>query len=382
MIGAAPSFAIEYSGVVDQVALMRAFESLCSRHPVLCGRIRSDDRGHILYVPPDYRPELVVLDDGTSTLGSEANRPWDPILALARLTLIRGNNQGFLALRIDHSIVDATSVIALFDELWRLYTDTVNGSCTSFTSLPLPYSPFEVLQSRAGAHFSQSVLDPKTGSDPIRLCKSIERRIKLSGEHTDQLVAAAHKLETSVHALICGAIVTGLRSLGKSTMMTPMVCLSPVNLRNRVTPPVGATETTNFTARVKIEVPVSLDSDPVTVGREVKAQLGRTIAQRNLTREPMQSPPPRVATPLDQRLATVLVSNVGVIPALAHPAGLTISDYLIPGHSKTVLFPTYGVYTYEGRMSMQVVYPSKFFTNEEVDYLVKRTTEQLDDIVA
>lgn len=378
--GSAPSFTAEYQGYLDEKALARAFELLCARHPVLSGRIRRDDKGYLLYVPPDHHPRIMAIDGDIRTLWREAHQSWDITRAVAQLTLIREKQRGFVALRADHSIVDGTAVIALFDELWQLYTDVANClDVSADAKASLPSSPYRALQCRAGVRFSSSLLDA-TGTPDVTRCKAIERRIHLSEEKTARLIAAARTEHTSVNTLLCGSILVALRAQGRQTERTPMVCWVPIDLRNRVTPPVGATEFTSFSTRHKVEVAVPANGDPIAVGREVKKQLESAIARRELSMEPIQSPPPRVETTLEQRLATVLISNVGVIPKLVRPAELVITDYLIPANPMMVMFPCYAIYTYEGCLNIQVLYPSDFFTNGEVEQLVKRTISQLCEI--
>lgn len=371
--GAAPAQAVEYQGHVDEEVLARAFEILCTHHPVLRGRIRADDQGNLLYIPPDNYPELVVFDGDENTLRREARRPWYPSNAVARLILIRGETRGFVAFRMDHAVADGTSFRAMFNELWRLYTDLANGSNISAGSDgTLPCPPSDLFRRSPGIQFDRMHM-PK----PLAQCESIERRIHLSEAATTRLIAAARAKKTSVHALACGAILVAIRARGTAVGPTPMVCWSLVNLRNLVTPPVGAMETTNFAARHMAVVNVSKNTNPVEVGREVKVQLTRAITCGELSINPVQSPPPHVDTVLEQRLATVSVSNNGVLPRFAQPAGLSIINRLSIAYPMTVMFPTYSLYTFGGQLSMRVVYPADLFTIDEVEKIVKQTTEHL-----
>lgn len=377
MKGSAPSFAVEFRGTVHPAALSRAFELLYTHHPVLRGRIRRDDKGYLLYVPPNHHPELAILHGNERTLQREAQSPWDITRAVAKLTLIRSETEGFIALRADHAIVDARSLGALFGELWRLYTDIVNGSDTSVDrGVSLPSSPTDLIRQRWG-RIKAEPSTTRTGT-PRRVCEALRRRIVLTEYDTTRLLAAARAQRTSVHALVCGAILVALRAHETQTEPAPMACRSVVDLRNRVRPPVGSTETTNFLGFHIAEVSVSENADPIIIGREVKKQLDNVIARRELL-DMLDIRSSQLSTSLQQHLANVSITNAGVIPRLAQPADLAITDFLVlpPHKKKSAMFPTYAAYTYDKQLSILCGYPSDFFTDEEVEEIVSRTTAQL-----
>lgn len=382
MTGSAPWLVAEYQGQIDEDALARSFEMLCARHPVLRALIRHDACGYLLYVPSYHHPEFMVLDGDENTLQHEVNeQSWDPAHALARLILISNKTRGFVALRADHAIVDGHSMGAMFAELWDLYTGIIDGTEISVDpGGSLPSSGFALLEQRLGEIQTQPSPGRAETAATLEVCEALQRRIQLSEEDTSRLVAAARVLGTSVHALVCGAILVALRVQGSSTEPTPMACWSMVDLRNRVHPPVEATETTSFGFRHKAELTVPLNGNPVTIGREIKEQLETAIARREL-------PPPDLSllysanlnTSLERHLATIMVSNVGVIPRLAQPSNVVITDLLIPTRGKTTAtsFSGYAVYTYEGRLNIRCTFTSKFFRDETVEQVVKKFTTEL-----
>lgn len=376
----APPHAVEYQGQLDEEALSRAFELLCARHPVLRARIRLDDQGYLLYVPADHHPQLIVLDGDVATLKDVTNRASDSQHALTEIILIRGQSRGYVALRTNHAIADGASKFAMFGELWRLYTDIINGAEIAIDSNPsLPSPPTELLKERwAGIHTIPAPQPMDIPERPI-ISEVIGRHVHLSEEDTARLLTAARDHKTSVHAIVCGAIVVTLRALGTPTAPAPMEVVSAINLRKLVAPPVGATETTNFLSGHKATVNVSLNGHHLSTGREIKAQLDTAIAHRELV--PLDLTPvffSAVETPLEQHLARCSVSNHGVIPPFAHPTELVITDFVRPRERETpVSFPRYGVYTYGGRLNIGCSYPARFFTEEEVDQHIKKFRELL-----
>jgi hypothetical protein len=187
-----------------------------------------------------------------------------------------------------------------------------------------------------------------------------------------------------VHALVCGAVVVAHRNFG-STATTPMPlgCLSPIDLRSRVTPRVGDTETTNFVGLHLAEVDVPLYGKPAVVGRAVKDQLAAALTRRVL---PAVDLPrffaARVGVPFEPRLSIVLVSNIGVLPSMAQPTDLRITDWqrILTTPSASGMIPGYGVYTYDDRLTIWSFYSSVFYTEYEATQLGERIAEQLNGI--
>lgn len=377
-----PCFTVEYQGNIDNEVLRRACDLLCDRYPVFRGRIRRDSEGFLLYVPDTHRPEPIVRDGDKETLREEAFRPWDGTQSLVRVLHIRGESRGFIALGADHAIADARNSVAMLDELWRLYTAIVGGSnIASERFESLPCAPNELLRERWGRIQPQSSVDMADSASVPIVDESITWRIHLAQQDTARLVEAAHKTETTVHALVCGSILVSLRSQEISTEPMPMMCLSIVDLRNRVTPSVGATETTNFIGYHRAEATVPLDGNPTILGRDIRAQLDAAIASREIEMNMPQSAHSQVATSLKQHRSNILVNNIGVVRRFCQPAGVRITDFFVPTRERTVaLFPIHGVYTYDGQLSLWGVYPSKFFSSERVRQIVKRITTHLRQI--
>lgn len=378
-----PPHAVKYRGQLEDTALNHAFELLCARHPILRGRIRTDDHAYLLYVPPDHYPKFRIVDGDERTLDHEMNRRHNPESSLTDAVVVRRESGGFVALRMNHAIADGASKFAIFAELWRLYTDIVAGRNPPTTQNPsLAIPPTELLRQRwRGAQASPAPRPADTPSHPI-ISEVRGRRIQLNKGDTAQLLAAARSHTTSVHALVCGVVVTALRALATHPDPAPMEVISAINLRNLVSPPVGATETTNFLSGHKAIVDVSADSNPLTIGQEIKSQIDAAVTHRELV--PLDLAPvffSQVETPLEQHLARCSISNHGVIPPFTQPPEIAITDFVRPRERETqVYFPRHGVYTYDGRLNIGCSYPSKYFTNDQVDDLVERITKQLHHI--
>lgn len=389
MFRVSPSLIVEYRGQINQSAMAQAFELLYICHPVLRARVRTDEDGHMLYVSTRHHPEVLTCDGDESALLREVERPWNPALCLVQLIVAIGDNRGYVALRVDHSIVDGSSLVAVYSDLWRLYTDIVNGvSVCIQPNDRLPVPPGELLIQRWGPcqDVTQCGVLANESNRPTS-GEVVTRWAYLSEDHTARLIAAARTHGTSVHALICGSILVALRAELASEEPIPMECTSIVDLRNRVEPPVGATETTNFLGFHTAEVPVPADGNAINVGREVKRQLDEAVSRRELTLNRRAVNPGlsitkaslKEADQLQKRRLSVSVSNARVFPQLSTPDGLVLTNAFthtppdaVPGFSLACV-----VFTFERGLRIRFLCPGDLLTVEQVDELLDRATDEM-----
>ena len=389
-LGSAPTHVAQYHGYFDQEAFSRASELLHARHPVLTGRVRSDARGrHLLYVPDRHRPGVVFRGGDGTALRRELATAWDPRRELARIIHVRGRGTGYVAFRADHAIADGHSLRAMFDELWLLYDQVMRGvDPADAVDAALPLPPSVVLAARGehryGARRPDGSGAARTGGVPHRV-PPVQEYIRLTEYDTRTVLEFSRRHGMSVHALLCGAV---LMAHGRSTVgpLEPaaMVCVSPVNLRTRLSPPVGATETTNLVRVHRAEVVVSEDADAVALGRCVKHQLDAAIAHRELCSpldlEDIAAIPVRTA--VERRLATLQVSNNGIAHrTLENLAGLTVTDLFTPVDVVPGWFPMYSLLTFRGRLTVRCVYPSNLFGPEETARLRDRIATELGAVI-
>lgn len=388
---AAPAYVAEYDGTVDDDALARSFRLLCARYPVLRARIGTADHDRIMRVVPGHHPDFVTGNGGEDSLLREVFGEWDPARAVVRLMNIRCATGGFVALRIDHAIIDGYGLRTMFDELWHIYYAVLSRSAVAVGNVDsLPAPPSAVLAQR-WSHSAVSppstrgdCLDQRSGGAVQRRVRPIQGYIRLDPNDTSRLVSAARAHRTSVHALICGAVLTAQRDHGpQGCIPARMRCLSPVNIRQRLVPPVAVADTTCLVGTHVADVSVSSAANPVDVGRTVKAQLDAAIDRRRLLlpTEISRVVSAPLSTPLEQRVAAAQVSNNGVVHArLPQLPDLTITNIMTPVDVINVVFPIYGVHTYLGRLTIRYLYASDVFAQNEVDSLTEEIRVTLDEI--
>lgn len=374
LAGLPSAFCVRYAGVLDETALARSFRLLCGRHPVLCATIGP---GHILSASGEHCPELDAVDGDERDMYELATGEWDNSRAVARLLLVRGNAEGFVVLRLDHAIADGSAYLALFAELWDLYTGIVDGrEIPERPGSSLPSSPSLLVWRYLGGVEPATVAAPAPAGQTG--CAARYRRIKLTSADTTALITAARAANISVNAMISAAILLSLRGTG-STVMTVK---SPVGLRTRVTPVVGATEATNFTGGHTATVSVGDQDEPAALGRRIKKQLDEGIARREFyIRGLLRMDLADIGPSHNGSALIVGINNHGVVPVFPQPAELDIVDFLWPGpqprQTGTIMSADYRLHTYAGELSIACHYPSTRYSEAEVTRIVDGLVAQL-----
>ncbi len=365
--------AVEYTGDLDPDAVAHAFRLLCEAYPVLRAWVQGSGQDASFAVEPDYFPEVIVLEDVPDVLTKIVELPWHAEEAVAGLVHVRGEGHGYLALRTDHSITDANAWLGMFREFMRLLTESAGGCEPVVTPGAFPTSPAELFQQRLGLiPYDRRLFHTAGGGRPDGTASLISGYLTLGKQETVWLRRAARFYRSSVHGLACGAILLAQRVLAGGSEPARMYCVSPVDFRGRVDPPVDVLETTNFMLSYVAEVDVSPKMSPITVGQSIKAQLDDVLSRK----EGVRSAGPLTDT-LDHNLSFALVSNLGVIEDLPRPDGLSITDFRVLNTVDDTLFPGHYVWTYQGELTVLYVLTARFFTEEQVGRLAREILEQL-----
>lgn len=373
--------AVEYRGDIDHDALEQSFALLCDACPALRARASGSGTEMLLTVDPEHRPNLVTLTcdtaDTSKVLAKLGELPWDPTVSMAELVLVPGEHHGFLALRVDHAIADGGAWLGLFRELLSLLSEIADGGTpTRVPGDSLPTPPADIFHSRIGVipydrRLLYSVSPAEQVADDSPGVAS--GYIRLTEGETDWLRTSARRYGTSVHGLVCGAILAGQRAIGGGDEPAHMFCVSPVDFRDRLCPPVGDLETTNLMLSYLAEVEVSPHTSPVAIGQSIKTQLADAMS----TMTGVRGTAAPTAGQLDHNLMFALVSNLGVVDPLPQPSGMSLVDLHIVNTVEDTLFPGYYVYTYGGTLRIVYVLTSRFFSPAIVESLTREIREQL-----
>jgi len=381
-INNATSLVAEYQGNVNQEILARSFELLGERFPILESRILQNESGYYFDVSHSGAREFSAETGDEDVMLQAACLPWDSSRSVCRLSLVSNDSAGFVVFRTDHSISDGAKKLAMFRKLWDIYTSLIDrGSIDDDTSSLFAVSPYEMLRRR---HCEHKVSPSITGVPP-KVAKIFDAnvfRVVLDTDETRAVVSTARENSTSVHALVCGSILVAHRSGIESAVPLNMICHSAVDLRTHFRPPVGATEVTNMVGSHKGVVSVEPGDEPVEIGSEIKASLDAVASDLVVT--DATATPAGVHAQVDMGVPVVGVSNSGVVPPFSQPQnGLRITGFR-PGVGNRIplRFPNYLVGTYAGRLSLECLYATRYFSDQEIRNLVLESATTLRRITS
>ncbi|MGW3315058.1 phthiocerol/phthiodiolone dimycocerosyl transferase family protein [Streptomyces fungicidicus] len=368
-------------GPVDVAALSAAFDATTEANPPLRSRIEQDGSGHLLRVlDADELPRLVTrTGDEAEAYAAELNRPLPLGGPLSRAVLVSapGGDRHLFVLVIDHTITDGHSSIALHNALWDRYRQLVEGGTGESADPEGPRWPEPVSRLLPAVDDADTTkyLDGRLEEvrrHPVELVPydaapgkgadaggHIEvRRTTLDADLTSRLRRTARASGVSVHALISATLlVTARRRLPGDDGARTLGCLSPVDLRSRLSPPLPASAPVPAVTTHLQSLQVSAGSEPLEVARAVHARLSDFLSRGDHVHEMRITPEIRRNPAL--QLATVIATNMGVVPGPRLPGGLRAVDVrLVPGREH--YFPQAGrspvmacVVSFEGRLSIE-----------------------------
>ncbi|MCX2926276.1 phthiocerol/phthiodiolone dimycocerosyl transferase family protein [Streptomyces sp. NEAU-W12] len=391
-------------GRVDVGALSTAFDAVTQAHPTLRTRIMPDGQGFVLQLlTEDERPRLITRTGGEEAYAAELNTPLPVGGPLSRAVLVstpEGDRHLFV-LVVDHTVTDGHSSITLHNAVWDHYRALVEGHESEETVVTAGAAPSD---SGDGPQWPQPVSRLLPDADPTATAAYLERRVEETRRHPVELVpydvpgpaapstgqntAAAGDIDiqrlaldeeltarlrrtarqagVSVHSLVAAALLTTARHrLGGDGPRT-LGCLSPVDLRSRLSPPLPASVMVSAVTTHLQTLDVATDTDPMALARTVHTRLGDFIARADHYHE-MRITPEIPRNPALQ-LATVIATNMGVVPGPRLPTGLHVTDIrLVPAREH--YFPQAGrspvmacVVSFEGRLAIEFPHSTACFS--------------------
>nr|AXL06165.1 acyltransferase [uncultured bacterium] len=349
-------YTVRAEGRLDPEALTAAFEAVYRAYPHLSARVEFTGEGAVL-TESDARPEIRFADgDPARPL---AGLDVDQSRSLSALNVVRDGDEASVCLAIQHSVADAHHATALLSALWSCYTDVVEGVPLDLGRHPYPRSLEDLLAER-GIHASAPVppmVPPASRPDPV--VRHVVQ-LRLTEAETTALANLGHREKVTINGLVSGAVLLAEAEL-RDMPLTDLVYRYSVNLRSRLTPPVGATEGTNVLGGVGFEVTDGIAHDAVAIGRAIGEQLRAGLADGSVQRSILDMfARPAAAKPWDPKLALAVVSimNWGVAPPLRTPDGLRLTNLHSASRMReTIALGGYVLSSFGGRVGLDLGWP-------------------------
>ncbi len=285
---------VEVLGALDIDAMSDAFDAVLQAHPVFASHFEQDSEGLYQIVADDLLHSGIWIVDGTNGMRSgDVEAKLDQALSLINLQLIVREGGVEMTLFVHHAIADGHHLAALLEELSTRYTSLLStGDPGPIIPRPAPL-PMEVvleqrgvkkLKTSGGERFYPFVnaydLPPQKPSftsapGPMRAVPVV--RCRLTKQETADLIAFSREEGLSLNTLVAAAILMTEWQV-REIPHIPIPYFYPVDLRYLLTPPVGATESSNLCGLGSYVAEIAPDTDIVDLANDITATFRSDLA--------------------------------------------------------------------------------------------------------
>ncbi|MEV0339383.1 hypothetical protein AB0H49_10175 [Nocardia sp. NPDC050713] len=362
-------YSTRVSGRLDLSALSTAFDAVVRAYPILGARLEATGTGgHVLVASPGAAPEISVVDGDPEQLLAGAK--FDQSVAVGALCVVRDGDTASVTLVIHHSVADAYHSLAILGDLWSFYRAAAEGRPLVAEVHPYP-DPVEVLLAARGIEKfpnpAAAAPAPQSAAIPAALAPDDiapgypmpqTTRCRLSEEATARLVDLGHREQVTMHGLVSAAILL-MEAEVRALPLTELMYLYSVDLRARVSPPIGLTDGTDVLGFANYVPSAEAGTTLIGLARGVCDTLRGAVASGFVQQTPLQIPdvaaagPPRIP-------GMVVATNWGRVPQLPSQKDLRIDDFrsiFIAKPDRTGRRPaanTCVISTYDGRLSIEI----------------------------
>ncbi|MEU1218119.1 phthiocerol/phthiodiolone dimycocerosyl transferase family protein [Streptomyces microflavus] len=385
----------EVVGVLDDEVLSQALAHLMGCYPLLSGAITRDGQGRHR-VRTDPSAPGPVLGRGTDPSREiNASLAWErgPLLRVTVLREPHRPGRSRVVMTLPRAFADAMSYQALHGRLWALYADLSAGRPVWADPVRPVLGPalddllaarfsagrlrgFVADRARLDAESPPSLLPAEASRDggpgPDASLRVIG--VEAGPDRCERLVQRAHDSGLTVNALVCGILLTSLRSLFPARGPVRLLCTTAVDMRRRLSPPMPAEVLQSAATTTSIRLLVDDRAHPVEVGRDLDVQLRADLDSGAAAMELAAFP-----HMLDQHPPSLVITNVGTITEPVLPGGLRIDDVrLAPLGHVPMVFAV--VSRYRGRLAVDLTYSTAWYTDAQITELARRASATLHDL--
>lgn len=365
------------SGRLDLGALAAAFETLVTAHPILGAQLApTEPAAHTLVTAGAPETVLTVADGDPEFLLTGAEP--DQRRALGTVHVVRSGTASSVTLLVHHSIADATHALDLLEKLWACYTAAAAGRTPHLPAVRQPRPVEDLLGARGVLRRPvPGRTEPPRSAPPLPTGAALSAgdavypplvttRCRLTREQTGELVAYGHRGGVTVHSLVAAALLL-TESEARGLPVGDLLCSYSVDLRRRVTPPIGPTEGTNVLGFAGYRPGPGTETTLPALAHGVFHALRAGLASGYIQQTPLQLPDTLAAPPANP-FDTVMTTNWGRLPRMEVPH-LRIADFrttMIAKPDPTGRRPpqagggTSIITTYDDRLSIEIHHPPEF----------------------
>ncbi|MEU5425304.1 hypothetical protein AB0H73_06815 [Streptomyces olivoreticuli] len=382
----------ELEGDIDHGLLAESLRILTEFHPVLLGRFVPDEESCVVRDgdPGTQRVKIEKFTDLQQELQVVQDWSAGPLL---RVAVSEGGPRSTVALSMPRAVVDGAAYVALYKRLWSIYTDLSLGKTVPTHliagGLASPSLDDRVQEGFTEEELSDFLTSRATQREAVPSVLSVRGRepgtfgvvrLELDAQRTRRFVDYAHAVGLTVHSLICGVLLTGARAfLPPSSGPITLACVSAVDLRSRISPPIEPESVQSSASSSTITLEVSESPDPVELGRSVSEKLRADLDARVPDLDVATIP--RLNDETVPRLPTLIVTNLHKIPHPTLPTGLTVSGWrILPLVDMPVPLAT--VTRFGDRLAIDLPYPRRWYDDETMRQFISVASGVFDEVLA
>ena len=357
------SLTVTLCGPVDSGAMAEAFETLLRVHPAHAGHLERGADGRHQIMVDEYEHEGMWLekigDTSTGRLPKQSE-------ALVNLRLRLGGERSELTLFTNHALSDMRHSFALLEQLFGWYTDIVTGTGVGpVKTEPVPESLEEVLAERGIVKLQRFGLErflPAMFAYELPPSKRNVGRVgpqsvlvpsatcRFSRQETQAVAGICADRRVSLNALTAASILLAEWKI-RETPHLPIPYIYPVDLRFRLTPPVGSTEATNPVGMAMYLAEIRSGTDILDLARDIvevfRADMAEGVIQQSFLHfgQEYQGNPPGLPD-------IVMATDGGKLPPLRTPSDLVVEQYALDllFASTSAGVDMYSAGTFDGRL--------------------------------
>ncbi|WP_071343808.1 phthiocerol/phthiodiolone dimycocerosyl transferase family protein [Nocardia seriolae] len=365
-------------GVIAADLLARAWELLARELPLLRSRIVDEADNYAVEIGT-AAPPLVELSAEAGTLVAIVHRPWNVGDPVAQAILVQDSDTCAMVVALHHALADGRLTVTLLQKLAHYYFLVATGNpahppLRSHFELPLEQRLERFRGTVPAQHFNPSIdvarlPRPDYATDANKAEFEV-RNLRFDHVETTRVEVLAKRWGVSVNSVLSATALAALRAMLDSPDPMPLGIGYPVDLRNRIDPPLPADAELCCVASWSVVSSASPDVDVRECSSAIQETLDKAIAA--------EAPQSAMANGVSDtwRTNSISLSNLGRLDLPQAPDGLVFENirFIV---ASPVPHPAIFVTCAGGQLNLDVVYSRSVVSNRHGKHLAERIERTL-----